>query len=217
MSILSVYGITNMHGTLTTNNTSTAIKDPEVDLTNSTIGTKWKRSTCEQAEECLKTVIQQYGEYIDARIIDLEEQFDKERIKDLIKEIAPERYNLCQSKSSENIDELSTSDFFDRVLACDLAVTFGDKLVFVDVTDGSSTVIKNKRAKLFDLEPTLKEIGVDQTIVLAIREGFEPDEELALGIAQFVEQETSFVVDIRVDSSTVKLYENKRVKDSFER
>jgi len=67
------------------------------------------------------------------------------------------------------------------------------------------------------LEPTLKDIGVDQTMVLAIRDGFETDEELALGIAQFIEQETSFVLDVRVDASTIKLYENKKVKSCFER
>lgn len=169
------------------------------------------------AEACFREVIQQHGQAMGAEILKLDQQYDRGSIKGIVRGLVPERYELCRSRSPENLEDLSTTEFFDKVLGCDMAITIGGKVVFVDVTDGSSSAIKNKRAKFSALEPVLRELGVDRACVLSMRSGFDPDERLGLGIARFLTQGESFVVDIRVDSSAVKLFEKKKAKEIIER
>lgn len=102
-----------------------------------------------------------------------EPNFTAEAILSIAKQKIPERYNLVLEKlqkENKQISNLPKNVLMDRLLGVDSMFKFKDKVFAVDVTSGKHTVVKNKQKKFEALEEVLKEIGIDNTLIIRLKQ-----------------------------------------------
>jgi hypothetical protein len=167
-------------------------------------------------ELTIKQALLQYGSRFGIRLVDLDQLLGQD-LNERIKQMNPERYQLCQQHSPDDFESLSNSGLCDRVLGCDLAVRVDGGLVFIDITVGGSGFIRYKQNKFNGLKELLQDLGVKHAVVVAIGERFYPDMQLAEGIAEFIKGAIDFIVDIRIDSKALQLCRDQEVVRVFAR
>ncbi len=136
-----------------------------------------------------------------------------EELMALASQFAPERVELVRQKREEAgqspIESLSPSSLLDLLYGADCVITVSGKVYFVDATSGSSTSIKNKRAKMEELKELYRAAGADGGIVLNWK-GDEPSEDDAKVLENSIKNSTSFISDIRFPSKEERIKINSK-------
>lgn len=103
---------------------------------------------------------------------------DSVEVLRLAQETVPERYNLVRDKLAQEglrFDDLPDDTIADRLLGVDRVFAYEGRVYAVDVTSGKHTVIKNKVKKLEAMQSTLQKLGVDQALVVRLKQKITDD------------------------------------------
>lgn len=105
-------------------------------------------------------------------------QIDPEQLIELTKHRMPDRFRLvCKKLKDEGLEisNLPKKVLIDRLLGVDATFSFNGKNYAVDVTSGKHTVIKNKEKKFAELEKLLRDLGIDYTLIIRIKQEISDD------------------------------------------
>jgi uncharacterized secreted protein with C-terminal beta-propeller domain len=130
----------------------------------------------------------------------VELDFSAKQLIDAAAEMDPDRLRLVKEKLSargSDLEKMSPRSVLDKLYGVDLAVSYNEKIYFIDVTTAKATSIKNKIDKFYQLEKLLRSIGCDHAVVLSIREN-KVNERVALKLAEALDAGEKFVLDVRL-------------------
>lgn len=127
------------------------------------------------AEERIHALLE-IAKSIGVEIYSLEDS--KEKILEEIEHKLPQRYELVVQKLREEglfLSDLSKEAMLDRLLGIDILFRFEGKTYAVDVTSGKSSVVVNKQRKFKKMEEVYKQLGINQALVIRLKEDITED------------------------------------------